>query len=691
MIKRIIFIILISTNFCQLNAQNENSKGDSVGISYYLPKVIVTANRYEKNLFETHIPVNMITEREIWQRGTDNVGEMLQQKAGVTYTSAGPWSQKLVIRGMAVPQVLTLVDGMRLDVLRSYGNHAPLIDVDQVERVEIIRGPASILYGSDAIAGVVNFITKKPVTVNKTHIVNGSAFFQYSSVNKQYDENVKLAANFRKWNFLLGLNNRDADNIRTPSGILKNTEFSGYTVDTRIGYMPSRFHYFSLSGQLNRSKNVGIPIDEYAADAKFLKYDRDAITFSYEYRAPQMIWSNLRMNLFYQQEQRNFDAFIYQKPKGSLFVNQTLNAHRNADAHGGNIQTSVWLFKNNLLTSGIDVFTEFDDTRRIADPAIYNAAGTVVKDPPPDYAPPTPKSNRKGLGVFLEDEYDPWSKWTFTMGVRFDYINSHADATEGTLVEKNQQQTDRDVSGSVGALFRLTEQIHLLVNAGRAFKAPTLQERFFKGTAQVGYLYGNPDLKSETSFNMDAGMKWKFNKISGECNVFRNQIENFIVMKPISVTADTFLYDNVGKAELYGSEFELSYSLSKRIALLLNVSYVHGQDVNLAEPLPKMPPLESLVGIKYNDPQDLYWIEATTRLVDSQNRVAENEMKTQGYQIVNLSSGLNLSHIFKWRHPLYMTCNVKNLFNESYRDHLSSVTWWDAPGRNIVIGIRSQF
>lgn len=670
-------------------AQSKESRSDS--ISFYLPWVTVTANRYEKNLFETHIPVSMARDDQVWRQGVDNVGELLQQQAGVTFSDAGPWSQKLVVRGLSDPQVLTLIDGMRLEVLRSYGNHAPLIDVDQVERVEIIRGPASILYGSDAIGGVVNFITKKPTLMRNGFSIKGNAGVQYNSVNQQHSENVTLTSGWKNWAFLLGFNNRMAGDVRTPQGELINTGFRGYTVDAKIGFTPSEAHQFQIMAESNRMRDVGVPIDEYAQQAKFLKYDRDLITIGYEYRSPGNILNNVKANWYYQTGERNFDAFIYQKPKGSLFVNQTLTANRDVNNYGANFQTSLALFQKNLLTTGVDVFAEFDDSRRMADAKIYNNQGVVVKDPPPDYSPPAPRANRNGVGAFLEDEYNPWQKWSFTFGTRFDYIASQANATPGTLAEINIRETDQNVSGNFGALYWLTENIHILANIGRAFKAPTLQERYFKGTAQVGYLYGNPDLNSETSLNLDGGIKWKFDRVNGEFNLFRNEINNLIVMKPISASADTLLYDNVGKAKIYGGEFQANINISQQLTFFMNASYIYGQDTKLAEPLPKMPPLEGLLGFRFEGASHKYWLEISGRVVDRQNRVTRNELQTPGYQLYNFSSGISLDKFLKLRSPLFLTFNVKNIFNKSYRDHLSSVTWWDAPGRNVVLGLRSSF
>jgi outer membrane receptor protein involved in Fe transport len=191
--------------------------------------------------------------------------------------------------------------------------------------------------------------------------------------------------------------------------------------------------------------------------------------------------------------------------------------------------------------------------------------------------------------------------------------------------------------------------------------------------------------------NLDGGIKWRFKRLNGELNLFRNQIDNLIVMKPISANADTFLYDNVGKAKIFGGEFQAHLNISQQLAFFMNAADVYGQDIKLDEPLPKMPPLEGLLGFRFEGSDHKYWLEISGRIVNHQNRVMTNELTTPGYQLYNFSSGINLDKFLKIRSPLFLTFNVKNIFNKSYRDHLSSVTWWDAPGRNIVLGLRSSF
>lgn len=660
-------------------------------LTYRFPQITVTANRYEKDVFETHLPVNVLNESQAWQQGESSLGDWIETVPGISQTQAGPWSQKPVIRGLSGAHVLTLVDGMKVDVLRAYGDHAPLVDVDQIERIEIIRGPGSVLYGSNAIAGVMNIITKTPHFISSPFSMRSGIGFQYESVNHQNSEMANLEGQYRRADFMINLTHRHAGDINTPSGILKNTAFSGYTADMKIGIHPSKYHTLRISGHLTRMHDVGVPINPLARTAHFTAYDHNRISVEYKWLRKHTTWNQLNTNFYYQTGEREFDAFLYHVPKGGLYVNNHVNANRKIKTAGGSLQTGWSLDQSNLLITGIDFFMENDNTRRISDAEVVTADDQIKMNPPADFTPPTPISNRQGMAFFLEDEWRILSAISMNGGLRFDLIQSHAEKTIGTLAENDVTKSDHDFSGSFGGVVRLSHDFRLTVNVGRAFKAPTLQERFFRGTGQALYLIGNPDLKSETSLNLDLGIKCQTSQIQTSLNFFQNQIRNYIVMKPVTVNQDTFLYDNVGKALLYGAEWEGDWYFTANSKLFANAAYVRGKDVEMHEDLPKIPPVNTVLGVEFSNAERDYWIAFSGRFCGKQDKVTKNEIATEGYQLIQISSGINLSRWAHFKAPVYLTLNIQNLLNKKYRNHLSSVTWWDAPGRNIILGIRGNF
>jgi len=659
-------------------------------LTYQMPRIVVTANRYEKDLFESHLQANVLHEDLAWQQGRSGLGEWLDIIPGISRIQSGPWSEKQVIRGLSEAHVLTLVDGMKLDVLRHYGNHAPLVDIEQIERVEIIRGPGSVLYGSNAVAGVINIITKSPENMPGAYALKSRVGLQYATANRQFNQVLTLSGKYGKYNMLLNISHRKADDIDTPSGRLANTAFSGTTADFKFGFHPNDAHRLLLSTHLTRMDDVGIPLNPRAKSARFTAYNRDRIAFSYQWHPEKKILAHLKTEFYLQQGEREFDAFLYHIPKGALYVNNRLNAHRDVKTAGGSFQTGWHITPSNFLTAGMDLFYESDDTRRIADAEVVDIDDQIKMNPPADRTPPTPGSSRKGFALFLEDEWRLSDLISLNSGLRTDLIYSDADGTANTLTERDKQVTDGDISASLGTVIRLSGPVRWTLNIGRAFKSPTLQERFFKGTAQVGYLEGNPDLKSETSMNLDSGLRLKTERLETSLSVFRNQIDHYIIMNPVVATADTFLYENVGEAVLYGAEWDARLRWTF-FTLFADVAYVRGQDREQNTDLPKMPPLHGTLGIELGNKSGDYWITLSGQLVSEQTLVAKNEMTTNGYELIHVSSGWNIGGPFHMKNPVYLTLNIQNLFNTSYRDHLSSVTWWDAPGRNIIFGIRGNF
>ena len=560
-----------------------------------------------------------------------------------------------------------------------------------IERIEIIRGPASILYGSDAIGGVIHYITRLPKTEPSGLALHGRFGLSLGSVNRLAAQSMSLDASGRSWALLLGGQLKRAGNISTPDGKLSNTGFSGYTLQSKLRFVPAERHSLMLHGQAQRFRDVGIPVNAYATEAKFTRYDRTAGALSYDFSNPAGRFSSVHVNLYAQEGDRDFSALIEGVPKGPRFVTQNLTARRDVRTEGGHVQIRYLLPSSHQFTAGIDVQRIHDRSARTSDAQIIDAGGTVVADPPPDTAPPTPRASQTSYGVYLENEYMPQTRLSLLAGLRYDLHTAEATGTSGTLVETDQRENDADWSGNAGILFRVTPALRLTGTIGRAFSAPTLLQRYFRGTAQVGHLQGNPGLRSETSSNIDIGIKWFSAKTSGEVSMFRNHIDNYIVMAPVSAAADSFIYKNVGEAVLTGGEFHTDLRISRNVSGTLSASLVYGEDVSSSTPLPKIPPLRGRFTLRYCTSDETFTAETTLSLNADQGRTDRYESVTPGYGTIDICCSFTLSEYLPAGFPLYLTCAVQNVTNERYIDHLSAVTWWPAPGRNINIGLKGTF
>jgi hemoglobin/transferrin/lactoferrin receptor protein len=684
--------ILILSVFAAASLSGQTDPGTQPdSVRYRMPEVFVTANRRETDAMETNRPVSAITADRLWAAGFATASDASAVLPGAASPSTGPWTGRWSIRGLSGSRVLLLVDGLRLDILRGYGEHPFLVDADQILRIEVIRGPASVLYGSDAVAGVVNLITgPMPAPGPRPSGVSGRAGAQFLSANSQWNGSASLRADGRKSSLSMNASRRTAGDLATPKRRLANTAFRGGAFQAEASLRPVPGFRITLRGQADRMNRVGVPADRYASTARFNAYDRDRLAAEFEYRRPGRGWKGIRVQTYGQREFRNFEAVLSGKPRGAAFVDQTQNAERRVRAAGFSAQ-SDWVFGPHYVIAGGEAFVHHVVSERVSDMRLRDAAGTTVKDPPPDRTPPLPCLTQTGTGAFVNAELAAARFLALQAGGRVDLFLNRAEGTAGTLVEADRSESESNLSGNIGVLVRPAGPLRLFANIGRAFRSPDPQERYFRGPGQTAFVVGDPGLRSETSLNLDAGVKWKSDRMEGELSIFRNRIDRLIVLKTLTAARDTFAYGNVGRALLAGGEFGTSWKASECIAFGLMASAVEGHDAVEDAPLPGIPPLRATLSLRLNGEPFRWTAGADLRLSADRKDTAENELKTGGAGLLDLTFGAVLQGRWTAGQQVQMSLSVRNALDRSVRDPLSSVTWWDGPGRDVALGVRTEW
>jgi outer membrane cobalamin receptor len=268
-------------------AQDSNRGEDPDTLVYRIDPVVVTATRGLRELSSTPRPVTVIQRRDLIEKVPNSIGDLFRDLPGLDVTGVGVNQARPQIRGQRGQRILLLSDGMRLNNSRrqsDFGEIPALVDVNGVERVEVVRGPASVLYGSDAIGGVVNVINRVP-TVDGLH---GSASYRYGSVEGQNSASARVLGRFGTLNLRAGGTVRSAGSYMAPAGTFGNitladdTEVRGTGVtdqsfDLRLGYDPSERHSFFVKVEQYNSEDRGFGYVDPAA------YDPDgtAINISY--------------------------------------------------------------------------------------------------------------------------------------------------------------------------------------------------------------------------------------------------------------------------------------------------------------------------------------------------------------------------------------------------------------------------
>ncbi|MCF8034878.1 MAG: TonB-dependent receptor [Desulfarculaceae bacterium] len=668
---------------CAAGAAGAQEKAGSAPEAVKLNDTVVTASGQETSSFDTSVPMNVITADSLEERGAVSMEDVFRGEPGLSASTTGPNSVRPMIRGLYDERVLVLINGVRLSEQRPGGNHILSLDPAQIERVEVVRGPASVLYGSDAIAGVINVITKQaPRQTGDKARLDSEASFTGLSDPQGWRAAANLGFGQGRFNGLVGGFYRDNDNVETADYELNNSSFRGGMGWAGGNYLGPRwqadFYYYFMDA------TMGIPADPSFVSDKFSDEKEHFLSGHLNGQIGGAWADRMELVMGAQRHERNRERLkatgIPAAVQGDMAVNITLDIDT--------FSLKPMLFKSvgqrHNLVYGLDSFFENATSGR----TITDTASSWV-NPLFNNVPVIPDSQRLGLGLFAQDEISLAPRWSLTAGLRYDWINSSTDGAPGHAITSSMSQNDSAFSGSLGLLFRATDELNLYANLGRAFRAPTLLERYFYGPHDSSKNdVGDPNLSPETSWNFDVGLKLRTARLGGMFSLFYNRIDNYIAKLD---TGSEYTWSNLDQAALYGGELSLDLDIHGGLSAFTTASYVVGENQQDDQDLPSIPPLNGKTGLRYD--QELGsgrgWAEFSLLWATEQNRVAPHEKRTGAWARFDFRVGYSLG---KNKQIIF---SVENLGDRFYYDHLSR-TWQDLglsaqPGRAFKLTLQWSF
>jgi iron complex outermembrane receptor protein len=612
---------------------------------HYAEAVSVSPN--PRDPFESYQPTSVLSGQELALKLEGSLGELLKNEPGVAQRAFGPGPSRPVIRGLDGDRVLVLENGQRTDDLSSQsGDHGVAVNPLAAERVEVVRGPATLLYGANAIGGLVNVVSDiipmQPVTR-----MAGEAQAEFGTAASE----VGSAADFSTGNGRYALHGgggiRGSGDVNTPAGEIENSQSrSGFG---HVGGSYTHEKGFAGASYQYDDTKYGIPIVEDGSVE--LTPRRHVLTA----RA----------------QSRGLDGFV-----NGVRAAFNVRRYRHDELHDGEIDTE---FANNtldfeLMTTTRPVAGRLQGTYGVSG---YNrgfeAIGEEALSPPVD---------QQTYGVFTYQEA-VWPHVTLQFGGRADWASF---SPEGGLPARDYT----NLSASVGALFRPTDQTTVAVSVARAVRNPALEELYFFGPHIGNFQFeiGNPDLEAEKGLGVDVSFRWRLARASGEVTWFRNAIDSFVFRRPTGDVEDGLpvIVFTGADSVLQGFEAHCDFEATKTLTFEAGIDYVRGSLQDTGEPLPRIPPLRFTGGARYR------WnaLQAGGQVVVAadQDRVYGTETPTDGYGLLKLFGAYSLQ---RGRATHTFTARVDNVTNETYANHLSFIKDL-APemGRNFkfVYGIR---
>lgn len=680
-------------------------------------EVMITAIRHNKHLKNISLPMSVLDRNEINKSSGLTPSELLRNEPGLYLSRDGIWATSLNIRGLSEQRIVTLVDGNRVETATDIAAGMSMIDPNEIERIEVIKGAASSLYGTGALGGVVNIITKDGYFSDDLY-AGGSAALGYQTVNSMPSAHAAVNVGDKRWYIRLSGSMRDAANTMTPEGELENSQFSDNNLSLKAGVKTFKNHSLKLNLQRYEAKDVGIPGGKSfpgPATATYPQEKRDLISAEYVINTNRDFLKDLSFRYFRQYILR--DVELIPNP------NATITPSGYHTTNGFTSQANMVPFEGHSLIAGIDVWRRNLRTERYKDiyQPVKDEEGNVIGTNHIFRAEiPIPETDFTSGGLFLNDEFYALNdRLKIDIGGRFDFINvKNEEAVDPLYLVINEVRNDNPPnqrvtfeannvnnhswSANLGLLYSLSGNTDLTASLSRAFRSPSIEERFKYIDLGSTVSVGDPELEPENGYFADLGLKiWK-EKFHLSVNGFVNSMSNLIVEMPGEIeysyidqpdridTIPALINSNVDEALLYGYDFSFSYNFIDRFLLFGSSSYVRGMDTKNNSDLPLIPPLNGRLGLKYSTSGG-YGIEAVCNLVADQEKVAEGETPTFGYASYDLrfytkTFRLNFAH-------LSLFGGIENITDRAFVNHLSTNRGLIKfePGRNFYIRMRMEF
>ncbi|WP_316737898.1 TonB-dependent receptor [Pedobacter aquatilis] len=624
-----------------------------------------------------------------------NLIDALAKVPGVSQITTGPSISKPIIRGLGYNRIVTLDDGIKQQGQQWGDEHGIEIDQFKSDRVEILRGAASLMYGSDALGGVINLL--EPSTAPEGQ-VKGEFVTNYSTNNGLTANSLMLNGNQNGFVWRARGTYKNAHSFNTPTGYFPNSGFNETALSGMIGLNKS-WGYTHLNVS-NFRNNIGFFEGDTDANGNFVKeggdpfLDGDFKNRTLDYPRQDIRHfkialnnnfvlgnGNLKADFGYQQNQRRE---LEDGPDPSLFFDlKTYNADLKYYIH----ETNGWQ----------PVFGLSADAGK----SLNKGEEFLV----PDY-------NTYGIGAFAYAKKN-WENNTFSIGARYDFRKNNGKQliAEGEEVFAPFENKFSNVSGALGFTHQFNDELNFKANAGSAFRAPNPAELGSNGVHEGTFRYeiGNANLSPERSYQVDAALEYEGKIVSASASIYNNYVHNFIYAsnngETIVAEGDNYPVYRYGQvnANLYGAEATLTIHPVSFIHFENTFGYVHAQNTTLNRPLAFIPAgtlrNELRFEPKIKGTNDAY-LSVGINSAFRQNRVDEVfETPTSGYTLLNAGIGATFN---LGKQAVRFSVSANNLLNQRYYDALSrykpgrfdyenpSLGVYN-PGRNITFGLFVPF
>ncbi len=660
------------------------------GVLLYSGEVIIRSTRTSSAIGSDPFPHAVVTARSTLLHAAVTAADALGATPGVSLVRDGPWATAVSIRGMSRSNIVMLVDDTRIETANDIAGALSLVDMQELDRVEVLTSPGSSLHGSGALGGVVHMVTKRPAFSDEPR-ASAEATEGITSVDRGTAHHLSLEHAGPIHALRLSGGYRSAGNTTTPAGILPNSQYTDFSLSGTLGLRTFGSHSLFIAYQRTQAEDTGIPGGApiaLSASARYLLARRDMLSLEYVLPNISALMPLLTVRGSRQSIRRNVE--IIQSP------DVTVTPHAIHDAASIQVEAKLAPMRKTVLTLGAEAWRRDLDSRREKTMA---ATGTVIGERP------APLSSYFSGGVYTHNEWlAAGERVTVSLGARYDVIRVSNDdaynpdswtslaifdrqAPERKLLWKQRTSNDHSWSANAGASVALTPWVRASCLAAAAYRAPSLEERFqFIDLGSIVRV-GDPALRPEKSTSVNAGLRIRAVGSSMRTDVFLNSLADLVTEIPgVFETRPALVKANIGRARLYGCELSAEHALAPWAALAYSVSYVRGDDTRTHTHLPQIAPFNGRAAVTIAVPH-AGTMELASCFAAAQRLTAAGEAGTPGYATAD--AGFSSERCVLGSASVSVRAGVRNIFDAAYRTHLSTLRGLIRlePGRNVYLSL----
>ncbi len=672
-------------------------------------EITVIGTRTRRAIKDSPSTVSVQDRQDLDRNFVRNLGDTIRYEPGVSVDNrpARAGNGSVNIRGIEGNRVLMLVDGIRLpDILGMTNTNRNLVGFDCLKQVEILRGSASSLYGSDALGGVVAYTTKDPEDYLQGRNISQQAKVTYTGANANLSENIVLADRRGNISTSLCYTRQDGRETSNLGNIAANPQtVTGNNIVTKLAYQLNPQNQLVVTGELFNRRTLttvnsalgaipgapGQTVTRTSQTADDLN-DRGRVSLGYTYNNPAGGGvQKIKSSIYYQGATTTEDATELRTITGagaSIRRRTPLNTFSQAIL-GGDVQ-----FESNLgggdirqkLVYGFDL--NATDTSRSRNNTEFNlTTGTQTKtvggETFPNRTFPNTKTTR--FGAYLQNEIELANgRLSIIPSVRYDYykLNPQTDDPDfiriGGRVQDVKEITASAISPKVGIVYKLSPETSITAQYARGFRSPPYDDAAiaFSNFAQRYTVIPNANLKPETGDGFELGIKTDGANFKGSLVGFYNRYDNFIDTVALGTavvsgqTLNLFQSQNIRGAEITGVEAKGEYKFSSQpggFSILASAAFAQGNNLETNQLLDSVDPFKAVVGLRYRSSDARWGTELVSTLVSSKDRNSTpTGFKTPGYTNFDLLSYYNFSP------DTTLNLGLFNIFNTKYY-HASDV------------------